>query len=161
MLAFIPFPSIASKFCASEISISFVFSNIAFAIGCSDFDSIAPTIFSSSPSFILLNTNMSFTCGFPTVIVPVLSKTIAFIECASSKLSADFINIPFSAAFPVPTIIETGVASPKAQGQDITKTEIPIESANSNGYPNSSQIIVAIIAIVITIGTNTPAYFIC
>ena len=75
---------------------------------------------------------MSFTCGFPTVIVPVLSKTIAFIECASSKLSADFINIPFSAAFPVPTIIETGVASPKAQGQDITKTEIPIESANSN-----------------------------
>ena len=104
---------------------------------------------------------MSFTCGFPTVIVPVLSKTIAFIECASSKLSADFINIPFSAAFPVPTIIETGVASPKAQGQDITKTEIPIESANSNGYPNSSQIIVAIIAIVITIGTNTPAYFIC
>ena len=70
---------------------------------------------------------MSFTCGFPTVIVPVLSKTIAFIECASSKLSADFINIPFSAAFPVPTIIETGVASPKAQGQDITKTEIPIE----------------------------------
>ena len=91
---------------------------------------------------------MSFTCGFPTVIVPVLSKTIAFIECASSKLSADFINIPFS-------------ASPKAQGQDITKTDIPIESANSNGYPNSSQIIVAITAIVITIGTNTPAYFIC
>lgn len=44
MFAFIPFPSIASKFCASKASTSFVFSNIAFAIGCSDFDSIAPTI---------------------------------------------------------------------------------------------------------------------
>lgn len=67
----------------------------------------------------------------------------------------------FSAAFPVPTIIETGVASPKAQGQDITKTDIPIESANSNEYPNNSQITVAITAIMITIGTNTPTHFIC
>ena len=94
-------------------------------------------------------------------MVPVLSNTTVSTRCAISSASPDLIRIPFSAPFPVPTIIATGVASPKAQGQDITKTEIPIESANSNGYPNSIQIIVAITAIVITIGTNTPAYLIC
>ena len=68
---------------------------------------------------------------FPSVIVPVLSRATAFILCAISRLSADFINIPCSAPLPVPTIIATGVASPKAHGQDITKTDIAIDKANS------------------------------
>ena len=32
--------------------------------------------------------------------------------------------MPFSAARPVPTIIDVGVAKPSAQGQAITKTDI-------------------------------------
>ena len=32
--------------------------------------------------------------------------------------------MPFSAPLPVPTIIATGVARPKAQGQEITKTNL-------------------------------------
>ena len=50
----------------------------------------------------------------------------------------------------------TGVASPKAQGQEITKTEIALESANSNPIPAISQTIPVTIAIPITTGTNTP-----
>ena len=48
----------------------------------------------------------------------------------------------------------TGVAKPNAQGQDITKTEIPILSANSNVLPSKSHTTVEIIEINITTGTN-------
>ena len=58
---------------------------------------------------------------------------------------------------PVPTIIATGVASPNAQGHDITRTAIALDIANSNVAPLISQIIPVISAIVITTGTNTPA----
>ena len=40
-------------------------------------------------------------------------------------------GVPFSAPLPVPTIIATGVANPKAHGHEITKTAIPILIANS------------------------------
>ena len=40
--------------------------------------------------------------------------------------------MPFSAARPVPTIIDVGVAKPSAQGQAITKTDIAETSAGSN-----------------------------
>ena len=49
-----------------------------------------------------------------------------------------------------------GVARPKAHGQEITSTEIPMERANSAEYPNNSQTILAATAMEITIGTNTP-----
>ncbi len=74
---------------------------------------------------------ISVTTGLPCVIVPVLSRTTVFTVCAVSSASADFIKIPCKAPCPVPTIMATGVASPKAHGHDITKTEIPIDSANS------------------------------
>ena len=45
-------------------------------------------------------------------------------------MAADLIKIPFSAALPVPTIIATGVAKPKAQGQEITSTLIALDNAN-------------------------------
>ena len=41
------------------------------------------------------------------------------IEWRFSRLSADLIKMPYSAAFPVPTMIATGVASPKAHGHEI------------------------------------------
>lgn len=65
---------------------------------------------------------ISVTFGFPSVIVPVLSKTIASILHATSSGSPHLIRIPFCAHFPVPTIIAVGVASPSAQGHAITMT---------------------------------------
>ena len=41
----------------------------------------------------------------------------------------DFISIPFSAPIPVETIIDVGVASPKAHGHAMTKTDTNIENA--------------------------------
>ena len=67
----------------------------------------------------------SVTCGLPSVIVPVLSKTMASTSCKVSKASADLIKIPWLAPLPVPTIIATGVAKPSAQGQEIINTETP------------------------------------
>ena len=64
--------------------------------------------------------------------------------------------MPFCAPLPVPTIIAVGVASPKAQGQEITRTAIPIDSEKAKDLPISSHTITATTAMAITIGTNTP-----
>ena len=100
---------------------------------------------------------ISVTFGLPSVIVPVLSITTVSILWAVSRASPDFIRIPFSAPLPVPTIIATGVARPREQGQDITKTVMPAERANSNDAPLISHTIIVTRAIVITTGTNIPA----
>ena len=63
----------------------------------------------TSSSFIPLQI-ISVTLGFPSVIVPVLSNTIVSILYVVSKASPPLINTPFSAPFPVPTIIAVGVA---------------------------------------------------
>ena len=90
-------------------------------------------------------------------MVPVLSNTTVSIWCAVSNASPDLMRIPFSAPFPVPTIIATGVARPSAHGQEITSTAIAVDIANSNVAPEISQIIPVINAMVITVGTKTPA----
>ncbi len=94
--------------------------------------------------------------GCPSVSVPVLSKTIVSILCPISRDSADFINIPCEAALPVPTIMATGVAKPKAHGQEMTNTAIPMDNANSKGKPNNNQTAVDKIDMVMTMGTNMP-----
>src|SRR5687768_17729831 len=70
-----------------------------------------------------------FTDGFPTVNVPVLSKTIVLTLFAISICSPPLYNIPFSAPFPAPIINAAGVAIPNAQGQAmiITDTNASIE----------------------------------
>ena len=65
---------------------------------------------------------MSVTVGRPSVSVPVLSSTMAFTLRAVSRLSASLIRIPFSAPFPMPTMMAVGVASPNAQGQAMMVT---------------------------------------
>ena len=128
---------------------------MASANGCSEFFSTDADNWSNFSLSIFPLVTISVTRGFPSVIVPVLSIITVFIVWAVSKASADLISIPFSAPFPVPTIIAVGVAKPKAHGQEITNTAIPIDKANSNEYPRSNQVIVAIIAIAITTGTKT------
>ena len=76
--------------------------------------------------------------------------------CAVSNASPDLMRIPFSAPFPVPTMMATGVARPSAQGQEMTSTEIPMETANSGVCPARSQPMEAARAMPMTTGTNTP-----
>ena len=64
--------------------------------------------------------------------------------------------MPISAAFPVPTMMATGVASPSAHGQEITSTEMAFDRANSKLCPTNSQTMAVTMAIPITVGTNTP-----
>ena len=52
-------------------------------------------------------------------------------------------------------MIATGVASPSAQGQEMTRIEIVMENANSTVAPIMSQIAPAVRAIAITTGTKT------
>jgi len=99
---------------------------------------------------------ISVTVGAPFVIVPVLSSATIFVLPHSSKDTAVLNKIPFFAPIPLPTIIATGVASPSAQGQLITNTDIPLAKAKPIVCPKRSHIITVITAIVITAGTNTP-----
>ena len=98
----------------------------------------------------------SVTTGSPAVIVPVLSRAaICILPVCSSEMAVLNI-IPFLAPTPLPTIIATGVASPSAQGQLITSTDIPLASANPALCPANSHTIIVTAAIPITTGTNTP-----
>ena len=129
---------------------------IASASGCSDIFSSEAAIcsisFCGTPSL----QSIFVTTGVPWVIVPVLSSTTVSMLWAVSRASADLIRIPLLAPLPVPTIMAVGVARPSAQGQEMTRTEMPIDRANSKPYPNSSQTMTAISAMLITTGTNTP-----
>ena len=89
--------------------------------------------------------------------MPVLSMTTVSTSFACCSASPDFIRIPWFAPTPVPTIMATGVASPRAQGQEITSTAMAEEMANSAPAPASSHTNSVTSAIHITTGTNTPA----
>ena len=129
---------------------------MAAAKGCSDCCSSAAA--NARSDFSDPSTGkISVTCGRPWVRVPVLSRTTVSARLNVSRASADLNRTPFRAPCPVPTIMATGVARPKAQGQEITKTEMPVVSANSIPSPAKSQMIAAARAMAITIGTKMPA----
>ncbi len=62
------------------------------------------------------------------VSVPVLSITTVVSLWAVSSASPPRIKTPFSAPLPVPTMMEVGVAKPRAQGQAIIKTATKLSS---------------------------------
>ncbi len=66
--------------------------------------------------------------------------------------------MPFSAPLPVPTMIEVGVASPRAHGQAMIRTVIALTSArlNAGSGPKTSQTTNVKTAIASTTGTKTP-----
>ena len=86
-----------------------------------------------------------------------MSNTIVFILWVVSRASPPFISIPFSAPFPVPTIIAVGVARPSAHGQAITKTAINTVRENTTSFPDINHASPATIAITTTTGTKYPA----
>ena len=56
--------------------------------------------------------------------------------------------LPHSAPFPVPTMIATGVARPRSQGQAVAITEINIVNENTTNSPDISH------KITVTTGTK-------
>mmetsp|Transcript_16959 Transcript_16959/g.46561 ORF Transcript_16959/g.46561 Transcript_16959/m.46561 type:complete len:230 (+) Transcript_16959:1215-1904(+) len=75
----------------------------------------------------------SVTAGLPLVSVPVLSKTTESTLEASSSVSPPFMSTPCLAPTPVPTMTAVGVASPSAQGHEMTKQAMPKRSAVVSG----------------------------
>ncbi len=64
-------------------------------------------------------------------------------------------RMPFLAPLPLPTIMATGVASPSAQGHEMTRTATARDSAYSKPLPIISQITNVTSAIPMTTGTKT------
>ena len=73
------------------------------------------------------------------VIVPVLSRAMISTLPASSRASLVLNRIPCFAPTPLPTIMATGVASPKAHGQEMTNTVMALSRAKVNGLPAISH----------------------
>ena len=66
--------------------------------------------------------------------------------------------MPFSAPLPVPTMMATGVASPRAQGQEITSTDTPAVRARPTSPPVAISHTTAVPrATAMTAGTKIPA----
>ena len=65
-------------------------------------------------------------------------------------------RMPWRAPMPLPTMIATGVASPSAQGQEMTSTEMPRARAKPNSSPSSHHTATVNRATAITAGTKTP-----
>ena len=96
-------------------------------------------------------------CGCPSVSVPVLSNVTVCTRCAISSAWTSLIKIPCLAATPVPAMMATGVAKPKAQGHAITKTATAWMSAVSKPSPSAIQVPKVSKAINRTTGTKTSA----
>ncbi|MBA7688339.1 hypothetical protein ES703_96818 [subsurface metagenome] len=78
---------------------------------------------------------MSVTSGFPFVRVPVLSNTIVVSFSDVSRASPFLMRTPSSAPLTTPTVTAVGVASPRAQGHAITRTDIIQVRAKSSVLP--------------------------
>lgn len=127
---------------------------IASASGCSDFCSSAIAM-SISLLFFVSKKRTFVTCGFPSVIVPVLSKIMVSTLHNNSSGSPPLIRMPWCAHLPVPTISAVGVASHSAQGHAITITAAKYKSAVSNDVRTIKyRTINVIVAKRTTIGTK-------
>ena len=153
-----PFPGNAwnSVTSSAKTPSSSPFLRIAPANGCSLLASSAYAKRSSSSSLIPSDGMMSVTFGSPLVIVPVLSNATICIFPVSSRDTAVLNIIPCFAPIPFPTIMATGVASPRAHGQLITRTEIPLARANPAVCPAKSHTQIVTAAMEITNGTKIP-----
>ena len=119
-----PHPGSARKLSTGimEILCSPAYSQIAFASRCSLLASNAAAVCRSSCSDTPSAGCTSVTFGFPSVTVPVLSSTTKSVLPACSSAVAFLNNIPCLAPIPLPTMIATGVASPREHGQLMTST---------------------------------------
>ena len=152
-----PKPESARKFSVSKASVflSSAYRMIAPASGCSLFFSSENASDSSSSSLASFGM-ISVTFGSPFVIVPVLSRATISVLPKVSRASADLKRIEFLAPTPFPTMIATGVASPNAHGQLMTKTDMPLASEKPTLCPAISHTAMVRAAIIMTTGTKMP-----
>lgn len=124
-------------------------------MGCSLPDSAEPTRRSSSARSVPGPGTTSTRDMIPSVIVPVLSKTITSISRVASNTCGPLISRPSCEPRPVPTRRAVGVARPSAHGHAITNTATAAAMAASTGCPRASQAVRVAAAIRSTMGTNT------
>jgi len=129
---------------------------IAVASGCSEDASTAATRANRSSGVNPSTGRTSVRAGAPFVMVPVLSSTTMSSLCAVSKASAERIRMPFVAPLPVATVIDIGVARPRAHGQAMISTDTAATRAkmNAGGGPTSTQATKVQMAMAITAGTK-------
>ena len=96
--------------------------------------------------------------GFPSVRVPVLSTTSVSTFSRRSSASAFLISTPCSAPRPVPTMIDIGVARPRAHGQAMMSTATAATTAcASRGSGPTSHQTTAVTSATVPVGSNaTP-----
>src|SRR4029450_9586226 len=94
--------------------------------------------------------------GLPSVSVPVLSTTIVVTFSIVSSASALRMRTPASAPRPVPTMIDIGVARPRAHGHAMmsTATAFTRALASRGSGPYTDQVTNVASATTITNGTN-------
>ncbi len=129
---------------------------MAWASGCSEDCSADATSRSNSFSSMVPAVTMSVRAGSPRVMVPVLSNTMVSILCAVSSASAERMRIPCSAPLPVETMIDSGVASPRAQGQAMinTATAATNDRVSAGSGPTVNHTVKVTTAMNITAGTK-------
>ena len=128
---------------------------MAWAMGCSEASSTAPTRRSTSASSTprVVITPWRVIC--PVVIVPVLSNTIVSTRRVDSSTSGPLIRIPSWAPRPVPTSSAVGVARPSAHGQAMISTATAAVNAVVAPSPAPIQNPNVPTARAMTRGTNT------
>ena len=94
--------------------------------------------------------------GLPSVSVPVLSRIMVSIFSMRSKATASRTSTPACAPRPTPTMIDMGVAKPKAQGHAMMRTATAATKPNANrgSGPQIDQAAKAAMAAAMTAGTN-------
>ncbi len=102
-------------------------------------------------------TSRSVSVGRPSVSVPVLSRATVVTSASVWSASPRRNRTPISAALPVPTITDTGVASPIAHGHAMMRTDTEATSAyvSAGLGPTASHTPNTTAAITSTAGTNT------
>ena len=124
-------------------------------IGCSDAASTAPARRSTSSREAPSNRPTSASSIFPSVTVPVLSRTMVVIWRVRSRTSGPLIRIPSCAPRPVPTMSAVGVARPSAHGHAMIRTATDAEKAAVASPVTTSQPASVASATPSTIGTKT------
>src|SRR5690606_10327901 len=114
---------------------------MACAMGCSLPISTAAAKASNSSADKPATDSTAVTAGLPRVSVPVLSITTVSTAARRSSASAFLINTPLVAPRPTPTMMDMGVASPRAQGQAMinTLTAATKPCPMAGGGPNAAH----------------------
>ena len=128
---------------------------MALASGCSLSASMEAAFRRSSSSVTPLAGKTSVTVGRPSVSVPVLSTAMTAILPVSSRASLVLNKMPFRAPTPLPTMMATGVARPRAHGHEMTSTEMARVSAKAISFDARSHPMTTRTAMPITAGTKT------